>query len=117
MYRISIQKSTGKIIEIQSGGYSEDQEYCQKNLDILFKNAINYGYPDNDLEIKFITDIENADYMSQIEKENKNLSGDNSTLAKLDMIEQRLNDLDVKYNTLINQKIGSEIKNGNLTSS
>jgi len=50
--RISINKLTGKMIESQSGGST------QEHLDTLKQNAINAGHLESDIEVKYITDIE-----------------------------------------------------------
>ncbi|MDD4984508.1 MAG: hypothetical protein PHQ43_01775 [Dehalococcoidales bacterium] len=57
MYRISIEKSTGKLIEMQSGGY-DDEKLRNARLDTLRQNAINAGYDEKDIEVKWITDKE-----------------------------------------------------------
>jgi hypothetical protein len=56
MNRISIQKSTGKIIEMQSGGDTDDQELANARLDTLKQNAITIGFDESDIEVKWITD-------------------------------------------------------------
>ena len=50
--RVCINKSTGKLIESQSGGET------QEHLDTLKQNAINAGYTEGDIEVKFVTDEE-----------------------------------------------------------
>jgi len=50
--RVCINKSTGKLIESQSGGST------QAHLDTLKQNAINAGYFEADIEVKFVTDAE-----------------------------------------------------------
>jgi len=57
MYRISIQKSTGKLIEMQSGGY-DDEKLRDARLDTLRQNAINAGYDEKDIEVKWATEAE-----------------------------------------------------------
>lgn len=62
--RVSIDKLTGKMIEAQSGGEThpnseiDDEEYAQMNLDVLLQNAINMGYKEKDVEVRFVTDEE-----------------------------------------------------------
>lgn len=62
--RVCIEKITGKLIESQSGGEThpnpkiDDKEYAQTNLNTLLQNAINAGYEEKDIEIKFVTDAE-----------------------------------------------------------
>ena len=50
--RVAINKSTGKLIESQSGGET------QEHLDTLKQNALNAGYKEKDIEVKFVTDAE-----------------------------------------------------------
>lgn len=62
--RISIEKSTGKLIESQSGGEThpnpkiDNKEYAEMNLETLKQNAINQGYKEEDIEVRFVTDVE-----------------------------------------------------------
>ena len=59
--RISINKLTGKMIESQSGGEThpdpkiDDVVYAKANLETLRQNAINAGYSEEDIEVKFVT--------------------------------------------------------------
>ena len=59
--RVSINKLTGKMIEGQSGGEShpdqkiDDKVYAEANLETLRQNAINQGYLEKDIEVKFVT--------------------------------------------------------------
>ena len=50
--RVSINKLTGKMIESQSGGTT------QEHLDTLKHNAINTGHLEKDIEVKFVTQEE-----------------------------------------------------------
>ena len=59
MYRVSINKSTGKIIEMQSGGY-EDETLRDARLNTLRQNALNAGYTADQIEVKWVTDAEYA---------------------------------------------------------
>lgn len=59
MYRVSINKSTGKIIEMQSGGY-EDEALRDARLNTLRQNALNAGYSENSITVKWVTDAEYA---------------------------------------------------------
>ena len=54
MNRLCKLKSTKKILEMQSGGTT------QEHLDTLKQNAINAGYLEEDIEVKFVTDEEYA---------------------------------------------------------
>lgn len=62
--RVCIEKSTGKLIDSQSGGEThlnpkiDDKEYALINLETLRQNAINAGYKEADIEVKYITDGE-----------------------------------------------------------
>jgi len=62
--RVSINKSTGKMIESQSGGETHpdpkinDKAYAVTNLETLRQNALNAGYNLKDVEVKFVTDEE-----------------------------------------------------------
>lgn len=57
MYRICILKSTGKILEMQSGG-SEDDTLRDSRLDTLRINARNAGFAEDEIEVKWVTDEE-----------------------------------------------------------
>jgi len=50
--RICIEKATGRLVESQSGGET------QEHLDTLLQNAINAGYNEADVEAKFIDDAD-----------------------------------------------------------
>ena len=62
--RVSINKLTGKMIESQSGGEThpdpkiDDKAYAEVNLETLRQNAINAGYAEKDIEVKFVTQAE-----------------------------------------------------------
>ena len=62
--RVCVGKSTGKLIESQSGGETHpnpeinNKEYAQTNLNVLLQNAINAGYKKDEVEVKFVTDAE-----------------------------------------------------------
>ena len=58
--RACIEKSTGKLIESQSGGET------QAHLDTLLKNAVNAGYKPEDVEVKFVDDAEFAAIMEKM---------------------------------------------------
>ncbi|MHB8109749.1 MAG: hypothetical protein ACYDHW_06925 [Syntrophorhabdaceae bacterium] len=79
MYRVCINKATGALIEMQSGGKIErlpktdsvkDEEYSQyladcvkieaERLNTLRTNAINAGYTDADIEVKWVTEEQYA---------------------------------------------------------
>jgi len=56
--RVCIKKSTGKLIESQSGGEAP------VHLDTLKQNALNAGYTEADIEVKYVTDEEFATIMA-----------------------------------------------------
>ena len=62
MNRVCLLKSTGKLIEMQGGGY-EDEKLRDARLDTLKQNALNAGYKEEEIEVKWVTDEE----WSQIE--------------------------------------------------
>lgn len=57
MNRICLTKE-GKLIEMQSGGESEDREIEAMRLNALKQNALNAGYKEEDIEVKWVTDEE-----------------------------------------------------------
>lgn len=57
--RVCIEKATGKIIESQSGGTT------QEHLDTLKQNALNAGYLETDIEVKYMDDAEFAVLLKQ----------------------------------------------------
>lgn len=57
--RVSIEKSTGDLIESQGGGNT------QKDLDILRDNALVSGYQEKNIEVKFIEDSELSSLIEQ----------------------------------------------------
>jgi hypothetical protein len=57
--RICIEKSTGKLIESQSGG-NDIPELMEARLNTLKQNAINAGHLEADIEVRFVTDEEYA---------------------------------------------------------
>ena len=57
MNRVCIIKATGKLIEMQSGGY-DDEKLRDARLDTLKQNALNAGYKKEDVEVKWVTDEE-----------------------------------------------------------
>lgn len=57
MNRVCLLKSTGKLIEMQGGGY-EDEKLRDARLDTLKQNALNAGYTEDEIEVKWVTDAE-----------------------------------------------------------
>ena len=64
MYRVAIQRSTGKLIEMQSGGYThpspdvDDTVYAAQNLQVMRDNAVAAGYAIEDIEVKFVDEAQ-----------------------------------------------------------
>ncbi len=78
MYRVCLEKATGKLIEMQSGGnilppmkdvldekgdltqYGIQRliSYKADNLETLRRNAINAGYKEDELDVKWVSDEE-----------------------------------------------------------
>ena len=71
MNRISIQISTGKIIEMQTGGETDDKELSNIRLGTLKQNAINSGFNESDVKVKWVTEQE---YFELIEQQKEPLS-------------------------------------------
>jgi len=63
--RVAINKLTGKLIESQSGG-DDIPELMEARLDTLKQNALNAGYAEADIEVKFVTDVEFASIMESM---------------------------------------------------
>ena len=59
MNRICLTK-TGKLIEMQSGG-DDRPDLMEMRLNTLKHNAINAGYAEDDIDVKWITDSEWAE--------------------------------------------------------
>lgn len=57
MNRICTHKITGNLIEMQSGGY-DNINLREMRLNTLKQNAINAGYKEDEIEVKFVTDSE-----------------------------------------------------------
>jgi cobalamin biosynthesis protein CbiD len=55
MNRICINKKTGELIEMQSGGWTENKELADARLNTLKQNALNAGYAEKDIEVKWAT--------------------------------------------------------------
>lgn len=69
MDRVCINKTTGELIEMQSGGYDEsDAALTAQRLDTLKQNAINAGYAEDQIEVKWVTDEELAALMAALPK-------------------------------------------------
>jgi len=58
--RVCIEKLTGRLIECQSGGET------QEHLDTLIQNAVNAGHKPEDVEVKFVTDAEFAEIVEKM---------------------------------------------------
>jgi hypothetical protein len=57
MNRVCVEKSTGKLIEVQGGG-GDSPELMEARLDTLRQNALNAGYTEEEIEVKWVTDEE-----------------------------------------------------------
>lgn len=67
MYRVCLTKE-GKLIEMQSGGRSDDKELEAMRLNTLKQNAFNAGYAEDEIEVKWVTDEEWAVIEAEINK-------------------------------------------------
>jgi hypothetical protein len=101
MKRVCLVKSTGKLIEMQDGGST------QAHLDTLKQNAINAGYLEQNIEVKFVNESEwNIIYSSEknessiaIEEFRKDLSNiDKQLLAVVKIMIDEINILRDKHN-------------------
>jgi len=57
MNRVCLTKD-GKLIEMQGGGESESKELETMRLNTLKQNALNAGYKEDEIEVRWITDAE-----------------------------------------------------------
>lgn len=57
MYRVC-QTKDGKLIEMQGGGESADKELEAMRLKTLKQNALNAGYKEDEIEVRWVTDQE-----------------------------------------------------------
>jgi len=55
--RVCVDKNTGKLIEMQSGG-DDRPELMEMRLNTLKQNAINAGYKEDEIEVKWVADKE-----------------------------------------------------------
>lgn len=61
MDRVCVLKSTGDVIEFQSGGYVEgDKGLSDIRLSVLKDNALKNGYKEDQIEVKWITQEQSA---------------------------------------------------------
>lgn len=67
MNRICLTKE-GKLIEMQSGGESEDRELEVMRLNTLKQNALNAGYKEDEIEVKWVTEEEWATHETKLRK-------------------------------------------------
>jgi hypothetical protein len=58
MYRVCVHASTENLLEMQSGGYTEDVELNTVRLNTLRQNALDAGYFESDFEVKWVTEEE-----------------------------------------------------------
>lgn len=85
MNRVCLTKD-GKLIEMQSGGESENKELEIMRLDTLKQNALNAGYKEKEIEVKWVTDEE----WSAIQEANKPILDPNIA------IKTKLTEIDLK---------------------
>ncbi len=57
MNRVCIEKESGQLIEMQSGG-DDRPDLMEMRLNTLKQNAINAGYAEDRIEVKWVTDEE-----------------------------------------------------------
>lgn len=97
--RVCIEKATGKLIESQGGGEIHpnpeinDKEYAQINLNTLLQNAINAGYKEKDIEVKFVSDEEYQVIMDTQPKPEPTEEQINETKIQAKMRELAIEDL------------------------
>ena len=95
--RVCIEKATGRLIEAQSGGET------QEHLDTLLQNAINAGYNEADVEAKFIDD---ADLPALIESSKT----PEQKLAELNApVKAKLKEVDLKSIRSIREWISKQV--------
>ena len=107
MNRVCVEKATGKLIEMQSGGkmnrlprengqfqtdadYNEYLSKCDAleafRLDTLRKNALSAGYQDEDIEVKWVSVAEWAEIEANVREANRDLSQEvKAALAAIDL--------------------------------
>jgi len=92
--RVCINKNTGKLIESQSGG-DDRADLKEMRLTTLKQNALNAGYKEDEIEVKWVTDAEwtviladlNKPTPEQIEEKEK------ETLIQAEIREQAIAEL------------------------
>lgn len=67
MNRVCLTKD-GKLIEMQSGGESENKELEAVRLDTLKQNALNAGHKESEIKVKWVTDEEWAVIQTDLNK-------------------------------------------------
>ena len=65
--RVSINKTTGKLIESQSGG-DDRADLKEMRLNTLKQNALNAGYKEDEIDVKWVTDKEWAVIQDDLKK-------------------------------------------------
>uniref|UniRef100_A0A6M3KUM3 Uncharacterized protein n=1 Tax=viral metagenome TaxID=1070528 RepID=A0A6M3KUM3_9ZZZZ len=68
MIGICVIKSTRRIHEMMGGGYSEDGVIATSRLNTLKQNALNAGYKEDEIEVKWVTDKEGAVIQADLNK-------------------------------------------------
>ena len=65
--RVCINKNTGKLIEMQGGG-DDREDLMEMRLNTLKQNALNAGYKEDEIDVKWVTDEEWAGIMADLNK-------------------------------------------------
>lgn len=67
MKRVCILKATNKLIEMQGGG-DDRPDLMEMRLNTLKQNALNAGYKEDEIEVKWVTDAEWAAIDAELNK-------------------------------------------------
>lgn len=67
MNRICIEKITQRLIEMQGGG-DDYKELMEMRLDTLRQNALNAGYEEDEIEVKWVDEVEWQAIQSELKK-------------------------------------------------
>lgn len=73
MDRVCINKITGKLIEMQAGG-DDNPDLMKMRLDTLRKNALNAGYEEENIEVRWVTEEELSLLMAPTKEELEQLA-------------------------------------------
>lgn len=96
----------GKLIEMQSGG-DDRPDLMEMRLDTLRQNALNAGYTEDQIEVKWVTDAEWA--IIQEAQKDPIVEWNRPILAKLDSLDKKrirpLAEGDTEYLAGLNEQI------------